>query len=607
MLDNNQLEAVNFFKGACLTLAGPGSGKTTVLVSRINNLINTYHVNPESILVITFTKDAALEMQSRFICFSDNPKAGLVNFGTFHSVFFQILRKEINLSPDSLIQGKGLIKFLKEAIKASGVDFDDNLIEGLYKEFSYLSNTGIDINDYEPDSFDKKEFSAIYNSYCSMKKELHKIDFDDMLSVTYNLFRKDPKILSKWQKRFSFYLIDEMQDMNDIQFDIVKLLASSGNIFAVGDDDQSIYGFRGANPDIMQKFPKEFEGCKVIKLIKNYRSCNSIVDASSNLISHNEMRFDKTLSANNKDKGLIKTFGFKDNIAEADYICKEVSKIIKRSSKETVSILFRNKNQSLLTVKGLTERGVPFFVKEKVANIYNHWIFKDIISYINIALGNGTRTDYLRIYNKPNRYISRNCIDKEDITFADMCTFYRTKPYMVSRIKDMQKDIERLKTMRPGSAILYIRKRIGYDDYIKEASKNSKKLYDDNMKILESVSNLSKEYRDIRSFLKECNDRVEFSEDECDESHNRIFLYTFHASKGLEFDNVFILDVNEGITPSKKAETDKALEEERRMFYVALTRAKTNLYLCHIHSRNNEKLFPSRFIEEMDLNKLFGE
>jgi len=249
-------------------------------------------------------------------------------------------------------------------------------------------------------------------------------------------------------------------------------------------------------------------------------------------------------------------------------------------------------------VNALSNKGIPFFIKDRVSNIYNHFIFKDIISFINISLGNGERSDFLRIYNKPNRYINRMAINKEGVTFEDILIFYKDKPYMQVRVREMKKDIERIKTLRPCSAILYIRKKIGYDNYIEETS-NSKKQYDDYMKVLDSILNLCKEFNNIKSFLEECNERIKYQNDVEDESKSRVFLYTFHGSKGLEFDNVFILDVNEGITPSKKAENQKDLEEERRMFYVALTRAKENITICHIQNRNNERLFPSRFIEEM--------
>lgn len=602
MLDDNQLEAVNFYKGPCLTLAGPGSGKTTVLVNRIINLINHYKVNPESILVITFTKDAALQMQSRFISLCNNKRGGLVNFGTFHSIFFQILRREINIDSNSILQGKSLINFLKEVIKVSNISFDEHLIESLYQEFSYINNSKTDVNTYESEAFDNDKFVLLYNTYCNMKMELSMIDFDDMLCRTYNLFIDNPGILNKWQKRFSFYLIDEMQDMNDIQFDVVKLLTVSNNVFAVGDDDQSIYGFRGANPDIMHKFPDVYKDCKIIRLSKNYRSCKGIVDASKNLIANNELRYNKTLVANSNVLGQIMIQSFKDNINEALWVCKEADTLLKSDKKTTVAILFRNKNQSLYIMKCLTDKGISFFVKDKVANIYNHWIFRDIMSYIKISLKKGIREDFLSIYNKPNRYITRACIDKENITFDDMIMYYKDKPYMVERIKEMRSDILRISTMRPASALLYIRKKIGYDDYIKEISSGNKNRFDDCMKVLDSIMNLAKEFRDIRSFLQECNNRLEFESEPISESQSRLCLYTFHASKGLEFDNVFIVDVNEGITPSKKALDTKTLEEERRMFYVALTRAKKRLYLCHISKRNNERLFPSRFLEELEIS-----
>ena len=601
MLDNNQLEAVCHYKGPCLTLAGPGSGKTTVLVNRIKNLIDTYHVSPQSILVITFTKDAAIEMKSRFISICNNPKAGLINFGTFHSVFYSVLRKEIGLEAGSVLQGKSLVNFLKEVILSINIDFDEFMLEGLYKEISYINNTLTPIDEYESEGFDDKDFRKIYIAFQSMKKELGRIDFDDMLLLTYNLFKDCPDILSKWQKKYDFFLIDEMQDMNDLQYDIVKMLALSRNIFAVGDDDQSIYGFRGANPKIMLDFPKDYEDCKVIKLCTNYRSCSNIVKLSSKLISNNENRFSKMISAMNVDSGHICTKVFKDSDEEAHRICDEIDKLITSDKLATVAILFRNKNQNISVINALSEKSIPFYLKDKVSNIYNHFIFKDIVSFMNIALDCGKRADYLRIYNKPNRYIKRECIDRENVSFDDMLCYYSDKPYMQKRIRDMESDIRRLRSLRPSSAILFIRKKIGYDNYIAETA-NSKKQYDDYMRVIENITSLSKGFVNIKSFLEECNMRLEYEEEMGDNSRTKVFLYTFHASKGLEFDNVFILDVNEGVTPSKKATDNKALEEERRMFYVALTRAKKSITLCYTLHKNNERLFPSRFIEEMNID-----
>ncbi len=600
MLDNNQLEAVNFYKGACLTLAGPGSGKTTVLVNRIKNLIDNYNVNPESILVITFTKDAALEMKSRFVASTVNDRAGLVSFGTFHSVFYNILRRESRIDSNSILQGQSLISFIKEAIISMEIKLDEQLIEGLYKEFSFVNNTLTPIDIYEPAGFDKDEFRRIYRAYQDMKKEFKKIDFDDMLYLTFNLFRDNPMILKKWQERFEFFLIDEMQDMNDIQFDIIKMMARSNNIFAVGDDDQSIYGFRGANPLIMKKFPDVYNGCTKIILSKNYRSCAGLVRASSNLINHNEMRFNKNFIANSTCDGSIRTIGFCDSNMEAEWISKEIISILNTYNNTSIGILYRNKNQNSNIINALSNKGIPFYVKDKVSNIYNHFIFKDIMSFIKISLGCSARGDFLRIYNKPNRYINRMALDKENVTFEDLISYYNDKPYMIRRIREMKQDIERIRILRPASSILYIRKKIGYDAYIEETAR-TKKQYDSYMKVLDSILSLSKEFNSIKSFLDECNIRTTFQNNDNNESGSRVYLYTFHASKGLEFDNVFILDANENITPSKKAESINDLEEERRMFYVAITRAKTNLTLCYINSRNNEKLYPSRFIEEMEV------
>ncbi len=596
MLDQNQLEAVHFNQGPCLCLAGPGSGKTTVLVNRIKYLCCDIKVPQEQILVITFTKDAALEMKNRFM-----KLAGLsgVNFGTFHSVFFQILKQEMHLDSKSILQGNSLVKFLKEVFKACNIRVEnDDDFSAIYKEISFINNTKTSLEEYEVKSISKPKFIKIYNTYNKMKRDFDKLDFDDMLLMTEKMFRENKSILQKWQKKFSYYLIDEMQDMNDVQFEIVKLLAVDENIFAVGDDDQSIYGFRGANPSIMMDFPNTFSACKVIRLSINYRSKSAIVSSASNVINNNKTRFDKDIKANSKEEGEVRVFAFKTDVEEAKWVVDSIEKEIMSDVNSTTAVLFRNRNQAALVSSLLKKKGIDFFQKEESKTIYEHWIFRDVISYFNIALFGGSREDFLRIYNKPNRYIHRASIDRENVKFKDIIKFYNDKPYMKQRVYELEKDISRIKNMLPSSAVIYVRKRIGYDDFIKEYAA-SKKQYDEYMKILDEITSLAREHRSIRIMLEDIKVRENFNENNKEEIVNRVFLHTFHGSKGLEFDKVYLIDVCEGVTPSKKAEDEKMLEEERRMFYVAMTRAKSTLNICYINNRNNERLFPSRFIDEM--------
>lgn len=604
-LNPMQQLAVEHVDGPALCIAGPGSGKTATLTLRIQKLIES-GIPANNILVITFTKAAALEMRSRFLMLSENGDS--VNFGTFHSCFYNILRQELHLAADCLLSGTRRNMILKECAREAHLDStQEGFLEALISELSYVTNTMTDIDGYNSSVFAPEGFRICHKKYQQEKRDNGLIDFDDMLLLTLNLFRENEAVLNKWRNKFTYFLIDEVQDMNDLQFQIIKLLcAPLNNIFAVGDDDQSIYGFRGANPSIMLSFEQEFAGCKKIILDTNYRCPNNIVSSSLNLINHNQKRFTKDIKATNPD-GEIHYISCRDEQEQANFIIHDISKKVSEGQPlSSFAILFRNHSDARVLTEELLKNKLPFFLKDNMPNTYNHWIVRDLCAYLRLAVGGFDRNLFLQIMNKPNRYFSRSCLNFGSCNFDTLKTFYRDKYYMLQRVNDLQKDLNCISRMRPFAAITYIRNAIGYDQYLREYAYSSGDDFSVYINICDMITETVKSCKTIKDALNLIDELRMLldakNRETASDSTDKIGLFTLHGSKGLEYDTVYIICVNEGIIPSKKATEPDALEEERRMFYVGITRAKKNLTLINLKQKRTDTMYPSRFIKEMQTN-----
>lgn len=600
-LNEAQMQAVSHEKGPMLVLAGPGSGKTLVITRRIENLIRQAKVDPSNILVITFTKAAANEMKERFL--SRMPIEGKrVTFGTFHAVFFMILKYAYHFEASNIIRKEEQLQLMREMIHSMRLDYDDEneLTEGLLTEIAMVKNGRIPLEHYYPVSCGKDVFCRIYKEYQTYLKRHRKIDFDDMLVYTYELFMERKDILSAWQNKYRYILIDECQDVNQIQFDIIKMLAEKErNLFVVGDDDQSIYRFRGARPEIMLNMPKDYPDIKIVHLSYNYRCPKDVVELASAIIGNNRERFSKTMQAANSEVS-----GISVEIFETQQ--KENEKIIERiRSGDTpyrdIAILFRTNTQARLLMEKLMEYNIPFTAKDKIPNIYDHWIAKDLYAYIRIAAGSSQRRDFLMIMNRPKRYISRESLERENVIFDEWQAFYSEQPWIEERIEKLHNDVLAIRKMRPFAAINYIRKAIGYDEFLAEYASYRKIDKEGLIEILDNLQESSKEF----SSFEEWFSHIEHYKKELEEMDVRqrtekdaVTLATFHSAKGLEFDVVHMIDVNEGITPYKKAVLPSDMEEERRMFYVGITRARKKLYLYASKKINNHDMEISRFLIE---------
>lgn len=601
--NNSQLKAVKHKTGPMLVIAGPGSGKTTVLTARIRNLIEEYSVNPANILVITFTKAAANEMKSRF-----NNMMGRstnVTFGTFHAVFFMILRAAYNYSVDSIIKEDVRQNIIKQAIERSRLEPDDlnEIVSNITGEISRVKTETIDINAYYSASCPEEEFRDIYKYYVKTLKKMGLIDFDDMLLYCHELLTTRRDILAKWQQKYQYILIDEFQDINKIQYDIIKLLAKpQDNLFIVGDDDQSIYGFRGSKPEIMLNFDKDYPDTDKVILDTNYRSTGNIVSAAGKVIAHNKVRFAKNINTVNDP-------GDKVDIIEFNTQAEEYEKIIDNIRKESASggnysdnaVLFRTNSTAAGFVRKLVEYSVPFVTRDGVPNVFEHWIARDVITYMNIAMGSRKRSDFLQIINRPKRYIGRDYLADAEISFDNLEKYYEDKNWMIERVDRLKYDILAMASMSPYAMINYLRKGVGYDGYLDEYAQSHnmqvRELYDVMDELMESARNF-KTFNEWFAYIDEYGTKLRESYAAMDKQ-NAVILTTMHSSKGLEYPVVYIIDANEEITPHKKAVFVPEIEEERRMFYVAMTRAKRRLNIYYARKRYNKEIEVSRFVKEI--------
>ncbi len=602
--NDSQLKAIHHGEHPMLVIAGPGSGKTTVLTMRVQNLIEEYKVNPANILVITFTKAAAMEMKSRF----NNLRGQNTNvtFGTFHAVFFKILRAAYNYSVDSIVKDDRRTQIIRQAIDRSSLETDDinELVNSITGEISKVKTEGIDINAYYSASCAEEEFREIYKYYVHSLKNAGLIDFDDMLLYCHELLTARKDILTQWQNRYQYILIDEFQDINKIQYEVIRLLAfPRNNLFIVGDDDQSIYGFRGSKPEIMLNFEKDYPTAQKVLLDTNYRSTGNIVLAAGKVIANNKVRFPKDINTVNEMGGKVEIAEFNSTAEEYTRIIENIRKNAEDGSPYSDNaILFRTNGIAAPLVRKLIEYNIPFVIRDGIPNIFEHWIAKDIITYMMIVLGSRKRSDFLRVMNKPKRYIGRDYLTDEEISFDELEKYYEDKPWMIDRLDKFQADIRTMASMPPYAMINYLRKGVGYDDYLAEYAESHniqvRELYDTIEEVMESTKS-QRSFAGWFDYIEQYQKELKESYAKSRESQDAVTLTTMHSSKGLEYNTVYIIDANEEITPHKKAVFDWDIEEERRMFYVAMTRAKVRLNIYYSKKRYNKDMEPSRFVKEI--------
>ena len=608
--NHQQRMAVEHVDHPCLVLAGPGSGKTTVITHRTKKLIEEEGISPSNILVITFTRAAAMEMQQRFLQLMGGKRLP-VSFGTFHAVYFQILKYAYNYRAENIIREEKKYEILRNIVHKTELDISDEneFVANLISEISNVKGEMLDVAYYYSKNCPEEVFKKIFREYNDTLIRANLIDFDDMLVMCYELLTKRKDILKLWQDKYRYILIDEFQDINRVQYEVIRLLAKpQDNLFIVGDDDQSIYRFRGARPEIMLNFEKDYPEAKKIILDTNYRSTPEIVAAAGKLIRNNKKRFEKQIRAEreNGSKPVILPF---DNVyKECNYILEEIEQLIAKGlTYQDMAVLYRTNTNPRTLLEKLMEHNIPFCMKDVIPNLYDHFIAKDIIAYINAAVdfrekGVMKRGDMLRLINRPKRYISRDVFPRAEVNLEDVKRFYQDKGYVLERISKLEYDLAMIRNMNPYAAIQYIRHGIGYEEYLTEYAEYRRMKPEELYDVLEELSEAAKPYKTYREWFKkieEYGEELKKQARERQEKKDGITLATMHSSKGLEYRAVFIIDANETITPHKKALLPEDIEEERRLFYVAVTRAKDWLYICHCRERYGKETDVSRFVEEM--------
>lgn len=608
MFNKSQIQAISHMDGPAMVLAGPGSGKTTVITHRIKNLIEKAEVRPENILVVTFTKAAAISMQKRFSTLMNGGKGQPVTFGTFHSVFYKILRKSRRYEATEILSERQKTDYIREIIGRYGISSNDisELSQNINNDIGNIKGNMLNAQEYEPSCCKKEDFIKVYNAYNLELKKDGKMDFDDILRECYLLLCENHTILEQWRELYKYILIDEFQDINRIQMNIIELLASPlNNIFVVGDDDQSIYGFRGARPEIMIEFKDYYPEAELIVLDVNYRSTQSIINVAGRVIENNKTRLDKCAHANNDKDFQPDIRKFRNQVEELKFVVSKIKEYENQGiSLSEMAILVRNNSQIQEISSFLKNRKIEAESGKHRSNIYNGMVAKDILSYVRGALkfdGTYFNEDLIYVLNKPQRYISRQVVLSVNMNISAV-----RRIYSKNNIDSFLFHIEMIRKLPPQAALSYIRKGAGYEEYLRLYAIENNIPMSGLLKQLEQLVQECSKFNTLEQWINSIDsaqnsEGQNFGKKSSGEggTNNRINIMTMHGSKGLEFKAVFIVDANQGIIPTSKALRERDFEEERRLFYVAITRAIDYLNIYAVEERLGCPIEVSMFVEEM--------
>ena len=598
-----QYEAITHNTGPAMILAGPGSGKTFVIVHRIKYLIEHLKVEPSSILVITFTKSAAIEMQQRFMKITDSSYPE-VAFGTFHSIFYHMLVRLRSTGTSSKIDVasetfkiKIMSDIISRIVRDNKAEYRDVLsfcelsdaAKELLAEISRIKNTGECASDHTGNLIFEKHFELIFSEYQRLLKEFNKIDFDDMI---LECIKELSKCKSSFAGKFEHILIDEYQDINLMQKKAVDLISpAERNVFVVGDDDQAIYGFRGSDPSLMKTFVEENKDCnvRVIKLEANYRSGPRIIGAAGAVINENNLRFKKAIYSANLD--------LRDKVYTKRYVSKSqedkaVATFISSYKGELsdIALIFRTNSECINMATVLKSCGIPTNIEHMLRKSGNDDAVSLCLSYLEFAYNGKKRSDFFKIMNRPLRYISRDSVTGDVVNEGVLLKYYKGNFERCNEIKKLFRHINMISHLRPGLCVRYLRRQVGIDKLFPNSAESLDAFYDNACKC-----------SDCKDLIKIYREKLDSDAEGkgCKSGKNSVKIYTMHGSKGLEFKYVWLPGLNEGIIPSRSAVTDSEIEEERRMLYVGMTRAKQALIMSYITGDENNAMLPSRFLRPL--------
>lgn len=609
-LHPNQIHAISHGTGPMLVLAGPGSGKTTVIIQRIRRLTEKMGVSPYRILVITFTKAAAEQMKTRYAALQG--KTGVM-FGTFHSIFFRILRQACGYSLEQVLSEDERRNTMQKLVTEARISVQDQeeYIQQFFSQYSLMKNQLQDVSDFMPEGLPKDEFVALTKKFDGWKRRNEKIDFDDMLTECYEVLSQDEKTRKMWQDRFDYILVDEFQDVNRAQYACLQMLAApKNNLFVVGDDDQSIYGFRGASPSFMLDFPKDFPGTEKVFLDVNYRCSGRIIRLASQVIGTNMSRYEKNIKGDRDLGERINVFVAKDSGEEAELTAQKIARLLEEGMPiEEIAVIFRTNIQGGAFARALFRRGIPYHLRDGGFHLYDHWIARDLAAYLFLAENRDSDASLLRIVNKPKRYISKDLLaEAEQMPYGLLRSLHvcpSLQKWQAEHLESLEEDLRQIQKRKPYEALRYVRKVVGYDEYLSDYAAYRKASLSNMIEIADEITETAKGTESGTEFVRKMEELSRQMKEQSKQKGNThgVTLTTFHGAKGLEFGAVFLPSLAEGIIPYEKGREGSALEEERRLFYVGLTRTKDRLFLSFTENRYEKPLKPSRFLMEMGLDE----
>ncbi|MFY9534472.1 ATP-dependent helicase [Clostridium sp.] len=600
-LDINQKNAVYIKEKNVLVVASPGSGKTTVIINRVNHLIEDLKINEGNIIVITFTRAAADNMRNRYKSIFKKEKAPF--FGTFHGLFYKILLRE-GYDIKIMDGGKGHA-IIKSVLSRYFDDVNDDKVREVMNNISMFKTSLCTIDEFKS-TVSKDIFLECLKVYESSKEREGLWDFDDLSVTVLKLFTENKRVLEKYRRMFKYILVDEFQDCDNIQVSFLLLMNKDNELFAVGDEDQCIYSFRGSKPEYMVNFHETFKNGVKVKLLTNYRSKNNIVEVSKRLIDKNENRNEKEIISYCDSHGIVHYSTPYNEYMQGE----EIAKYIKENYQGTYAdnaVLYRTNMESRSMIDILTKRKIPFVLLDKGYNFFNHFICKDLINYLKLSIDQYDKNAFAWIINKPFRYISKenlgyiNSYKEHKSPFDILINKKDMPPFQCKKIDDLRKEILYLNKMSLGSAIQYIISTMGYIDYLREYANKYGQSLDDLEDVLEEFKGAAEGFKTITEFLIHVNN-VEEQIESSKAVEDGVILSTIHGVKGMEFNNVYIINCNEEVIPHKSS-MEENIEEERRLFYVAITRAINNLYVFSPKTMRGKFRETSRFIAESHLKE----
>lgn len=598
-LTPEQQKAIAHVDGPLLVVAGPGSGKTTVITYRAAYLTQVAGVDPAALLVVTFTKAAADSMKARTARVAGASVAARATFGTFHALAFRMLCQARPGRRPQMLEEDQQLQLVRGLMRQIGLNTDDDTVMDAVAEISRLRASTESAAQFKPHSMTRTDFRRLYDSYQEAKQQRGVMDFDDLLHEALGLLKTYPDLLQTYRRRYTHIMVDEFQDTNPVQWELIRLLAEPlHNLCVVGDDDQSIYGWRGASPHFLLGFPREYPGAARVTLDVNHRCPPTVTDAANRLATHNRNRFDKVIRSS-KPRGIpIQLLAPADSLQEAEEIVQQ----LKRSQVPLShwAVIYRTNQQAHVIAQVLTRENIPYRAVGGLPNLYRRWPVQDVLSYLRAATGAIAAIE--PVINRPTRYVSRTVMDEAKRISARSGTDLLTaigqtgllKSWQMRPIEELMDHLVRLSVMTAPEAIGYVRRFVGYDDYIQEYCAREGGSAEEMLGLLAEVERTSPNVP-LVAFLAQVDTFSSRGARSAGEGEEAVTLVTCHKAKGLEFPRVVVVGAINTLMPHRGSDD---LEEERRLMYVAMTRAVERLFISVPGAYEGREAKPSPFIPE---------